>query len=123
MVDAKFRIFAKSLLTVLRRSSEQSSTSRISNLTAVERNGLREIRKLAKSGATRVTVSNKGGEFVELFQEVDKAITRLCLQDDTVYAHSSYEELVMKFRRLNRKWTEIARSANLPRGVITHAQV
>lgn len=115
-VDTKFRIFATSLLTVLRRSAGQSYLSRASNLTAAERNGLREIRELAKSGAIRVTVSDKGGEFVVLPQELDRAITRLHLQDNTIYASSSREEFGKQYRRLNRKWTEIAKSANLPKG-------
>lgn len=62
-VDTKFRVFATSVLTVLRRITGRRIAS---NLTVAQKCGLREVQDLVSSGAIRVTVSDKGGEFVVL---------------------------------------------------------
>lgn len=101
---------------VLRRSTR---TRRACNLTVAQRRGFKEIRDLEASGAIRVTISDKGGEFVVLPQQMDRAITRSHLSDHTIYGPATSEEFSRQYCRLNRKWTEIAKQANLPRNIIT----
>ncbi|VDP38403.1 unnamed protein product [Heligmosomoides polygyrus] len=69
-------------------------------------------------GITKVGVSDNAGEFVVLPQQLDKSITRHQLQDTNVYSRSNYEKFAKQFRFLNRKWTEIAKSAKLPKAVL-----
>ncbi|VDO88169.1 unnamed protein product [Heligmosomoides polygyrus] len=104
------------LFTVLRNYMGKRVSS---NLSTDQQQGLREIRSLSLSGAIKIGISDKGGEFAVLSQEHDRAITRLHLQDASVYSRSSPEEFRRQYRRLNRKWVEVSRSANLPKGMIT----
>lgn len=71
------------------------------------------------SGSIKIGVSGKGGEFVVLSQELDPALTRIHLQDATVYQQSSAQEFARQYRRLNKRWTDIARLANIPNSLVT----
>lgn len=110
-MDKRFRAFTISLLAVLRSISGKRVRS---NLTIAQRKGLKELKGMTSSGAIKIGVSNKGGEFVVLTQELDQAITRFHLQDATVYQQSSAQEFARHYRRLNKRWTDIARLANTP---------
>ncbi|VDO90712.1 unnamed protein product [Heligmosomoides polygyrus] len=87
MVDSKFRVF-----TVLRNYMGKRVSP---NLSTDQQQGLREIRNLSLSGAIKIGISDKGREFIVHSQELYRAITRLHLQDASVYSRSSPEE----FRR------------------------
>ena len=114
-IDTKFRVFSTSLLGVLQRWVGRRLRS---NLTDAQRRGLKEVRELTATGALKVSISDKGGEFVILSQDLDRAITALHLQDHTTYHRSSPEEFARQYRHLNRKWSDIAKTANLPRSLI-----
>ncbi|KAK6739453.1 hypothetical protein RB195_008128 [Necator americanus] len=115
-VDAKFRLFTTSVFSILKRFSRKHP---ISNLTPMQRSGLREIRELSTRGEIKVTISDKGGEFVVISRELDMAITRKHLDDATLYHSSSHEEFIKQSRRLNRVWVEIGKAAGLHKTMIT----
>ncbi|KAK6749016.1 hypothetical protein RB195_001558 [Necator americanus] len=115
-VDNKFRVFATSVYSVLERFSRKHVNF---NLTVAQRRGQREIRNLITAGEIKVSVSDKGGEFVVLSRELDKAITRQHLEDDSLYVPSSANEFRKQYRRLNRVWVETAGTAGLPKNFIT----
>lgn len=52
-------------------------------------------------------------------QHLDRSITRHHLQDTSVYSRSTPEEFTKQCRSLNRKWSDIAKTAELPRSLIT----
>ncbi|KAK6732228.1 hypothetical protein RB195_016547 [Necator americanus] len=85
----------------------------------MQRSGLREIRELSTRGEIKVTISDKGGEFVVISRELDMAITRKHLDDATLYHSSSHEEFIKQSRRLNRVWVEIGKAAGLHKTMIT----
>ncbi|KAK6735385.1 hypothetical protein RB195_018537 [Necator americanus] len=114
-VDAKFRLFTTSVFSILKRFSRKHP---ISNLTPMQRSGLREIRELSTRGEIKVTISDKGGEFVVISRELDMAITRKHLDDATLYHSSSHEEFIKQSRRLNRVWVEIGKAAGLHKTMI-----
>ncbi|KAK6763355.1 hypothetical protein RB195_023890 [Necator americanus] len=111
-VDNNFRVFATSVYSVLERFSKKHVNF---NLTVAQRRGLREIRNLIRAGEIKVFVS----EFVVLSRELDKAITRRHLEDDSLYVPSSANEFRKQYRRLNRVWVETAGTAGLPKNFIT----
>ena len=79
-VDANFRIFATSVFNVLKRYSQKPS---VNNLTFAQRRGLHELRDLCAEGRIKVSVSDKGGEFVVITRGLDMDITRYHLSDTT----------------------------------------
>ncbi|KAK6751606.1 hypothetical protein RB195_003179 [Necator americanus] len=115
-VDNNFRVFATSVYSVLECFSRKHVNF---NLTVAQRRGLCEIRNLTTAGEIKVSVSDKGGEFVVLSRELDKAITRQHLEDDSLYVPSSANEFRKQYRRLNRVWVETAGTAGLPKNFIT----
>ncbi|KAK6737038.1 hypothetical protein RB195_019623 [Necator americanus] len=116
-VDNKFRVFATSVYSVLKRFSKKKRVN--FNLSVAQRRGIREIRNLITAGEIKVSVSDKGGEFVVLSRELDKAITRQHLEDDGLYVPSSANEFRKQYRRLNRVWVETAGTAGLSKNLIT----
>ncbi|XGW34713.1 hypothetical protein V3C99_018598 [Haemonchus contortus] len=58
--DVKFRVLSSGVLEVFKRHMRE----RFSNLTNAQWEGLREIRKRVADGEIRLSVSDKGGEFV-----------------------------------------------------------
>lgn len=100
-------VFFKSLFTVLRSFIGKRS----SNLSAAQQQGHRDIRNLSY-WVPKDRMSDKGGDFVVLSQELNRAVARSHLHDLSVYTRSSSE--FKQYRRLNKKWVEVARSANLP---------
>ncbi|WKY02527.1 hypothetical protein Q1695_016084 [Nippostrongylus brasiliensis] len=115
-IDAKFRILATSLLTVVQRGMKKNI---IPNLTPGQRRGLKEIKELVSRGALKVGVSDKGGEFVVLPQEMDKTITALHLQNNSVYAKSTCKEFTAQSDHLKRTWTSIATEARFDPKLVT----
>ncbi|XGW03988.1 hypothetical protein V3C99_015267 [Haemonchus contortus] len=116
VADTKFRLFATTLFSELRRNIGVRVPP---NLSAAQRRGLKELRELSQSGAIKISVSDKGGEFVVLSQDLDRAMTRLHLQDQSTYSPSAPEEFTRQYRHLNKVWTETAKLANLPKTVIS----
>ncbi|EYB83018.1 hypothetical protein Y032_0345g3120 [Ancylostoma ceylanicum] len=120
LVDTKFRVFATSLFSILSRYSNKRAPS---NLTPTQRLGLREIRDLCARGEIKISVSDKGGEFVVISRELDMAITEHHLEDATVYRPSSPEEFRKQYRHLNKVWVETARAAGLAQHIIARLKI
>ncbi|EYC34644.1 hypothetical protein Y032_0001g72 [Ancylostoma ceylanicum] len=119
-VDVPFRLFADEVLKVLNRFRYMRTPS---NLTYEMRGGIKAIRELVDSAKIRLSISDKGGEFVVIPRKLDKAITKLHLRDDSLYRPSSVEEFMSQHRRLNREWTRIAKSARLPSSGVSRLKI
>ncbi|EYC42711.1 hypothetical protein Y032_0521g2875 [Ancylostoma ceylanicum] len=78
---------------------------------------------MISSGLIRLSTSDKGGEFVVIPQQLDKAITEEHLRDDTLYRTSSAKEFQAQYRHLNREWVKVARTAGLPRSFIARLKI
>ncbi|EYC44211.1 hypothetical protein Y032_0468g2007 [Ancylostoma ceylanicum] len=81
------------------------------------------VREMISSGLIRLSTSDKGGEFVVIPQQLDKAITEEHLRDDTLYRTSSAKEFQAQYRHLNREWVKVARTAGLPRSFIARLKI
>ncbi|EYB97637.1 hypothetical protein Y032_0139g2134 [Ancylostoma ceylanicum] len=64
-------------------------------------------------GMIRLSVSDKGGEFVVMPQPLDREITELHLSDPTVYRCTTQSEFVSQYRRLNHVWMMTGKAAGL----------
>ncbi|VDO20352.1 unnamed protein product [Haemonchus placei] len=80
--------------------------------------GLREVRKRVADGKIRLSVSDKGGEFMVLPCSLDPEITELHLNDASVYGHSTEKAFLTQCHRLNTLWVSIGRTAKLDRMLI-----
>ncbi|EYC18662.1 hypothetical protein Y032_0026g1298 [Ancylostoma ceylanicum] len=114
-VDSAFRLFTTSVFATINQFLHKRPTQ---NLTPAQIRGLKEIRDLTSSGAIKISISDKGGEFVVMPKELERKITRLHLQDETLYALSSEKEFRKQYRRLNRVWVETAQSVGIPKATI-----
>ncbi|KAJ1373722.1 hypothetical protein KIN20_036212, partial [Parelaphostrongylus tenuis] len=63
-----------------------------SNLTELQKRGMKEVRKLIREGRIRPSVSDKDGEFVVIPRQLDIAITNKHLEDALLYRPSSVKE-------------------------------
>ena len=114
-IDNKFRIFSEKTFKTLNQYLARSLRS---NLTETRKRGMREVRELIKSKAIRVSVSDKGGEFVIIPRQLDVAITEKHLQDASLYRPSTEKEFKTQYRKLNREWVKEAKAAGLKPSVI-----
>ncbi|EYC41775.1 hypothetical protein Y032_0557g3394 [Ancylostoma ceylanicum] len=89
--DSRFRLFATDLFNTLGRFSNIRHRS---NLSAAQKCGMEEIRSLIKSQSIRLSISDKGGEFVVIPKQLDEAITEEHLKDKTLYRPSSSQEFL-----------------------------
>uniref|UniRef100_A0A0K0DE45 Reverse transcriptase domain-containing protein n=1 Tax=Angiostrongylus cantonensis TaxID=6313 RepID=A0A0K0DE45_ANGCA len=94
-----------------------------SNLTEVQKRGMREVRELIRSKNIRLSVSDKGGEFVVIPHQLDVDITKKHLEDASLYRPSSEKEFKSKYRKLNHEWAKTARAAGLKPSVISQLKV
>ncbi|EYB96818.1 hypothetical protein Y032_0146g2522 [Ancylostoma ceylanicum] len=117
LVDTKFRLFTTSVFFSILTSYCKKPP--ISNLTPAQRRGLREIRELSAQGEIKISTSDKGGEFVIISRELDMAITKHHLEDETLYRASSAQEFARQYRHLNKVWVETAKAAGLNKATIT----
>ena len=76
---------------------------------------MKHVRELIRSRQIRLSVSDKGGEFVVAPHQLDIAITENHLRDASIYRPSSHAEFQKQFRKLNREWIRIAKAAHLSR--------
>ncbi|CAJ0596319.1 unnamed protein product [Cylicocyclus nassatus] len=107
--DVKFRILSSNVLTAYTQPKPCCRT----NLTYSEMLGYKEVRDLIRSEKVRISVSDKGGEFVIMPQELDREITELHLNDKSVYKRVSEKEYHSQYKRLNHVWMSIGKSAGL----------
>uniref|UniRef100_A0A7I4Y0P3 Reverse transcriptase domain-containing protein n=1 Tax=Haemonchus contortus TaxID=6289 RepID=A0A7I4Y0P3_HAECO len=110
VVNTKFRLLATSVYRVVRQFVDRHPGF---NLTPLQRQGFKELRNRIEAGEIRLSVSDKGGEFVVIPQVLDKAITQLHLQDKTLYCRSTEKEYAKQYRKLNKVWCGVAKVAGL----------
>ncbi|EYC25250.1 hypothetical protein Y032_0012g1785 [Ancylostoma ceylanicum] len=82
-----------------------------------------EVRNLIADNSIRLSVSDKGGEFVVLPQTLDRDITRLHLSDTTVYRRATEKEFLAQCRRLNETWITVGKSAGLDERFISRLKL
>uniref|UniRef100_A0A7I4YFD5 Reverse transcriptase domain-containing protein n=1 Tax=Haemonchus contortus TaxID=6289 RepID=A0A7I4YFD5_HAECO len=117
--DVKFKILSAGVLTVL----NQNRRLRSSNLTYKQRQGLKELRELRSNGTLRITVSDKGGEFVVMSQTLDRAITELHLSDSSVYRRVTEKDFSSQCSRLNHIWLSVAKSAGIDEKLVSRLKL
>ncbi|KAK6731152.1 hypothetical protein RB195_007551 [Necator americanus] len=61
----------------------------------------------------RLSVSDKDGEFVVMSQALDRKITNLHLEDETIYRRVTEKQFLMQCKRLNHVWMSVGKSAGL----------
>uniref|UniRef100_A0A7I4Z6L7 Reverse transcriptase domain-containing protein n=1 Tax=Haemonchus contortus TaxID=6289 RepID=A0A7I4Z6L7_HAECO len=105
----KFRVLSSGVLEIFKRHGRE----RFSNMTNEQWDGLREVRKRVADGEIRLSVSDKGGEFVVLPCSLDREITELHLNDASVYGHSTEKAFLTQCHRLNTLWVSIGKTAKL----------
>ncbi|EYC09832.1 hypothetical protein Y032_0059g3073 [Ancylostoma ceylanicum] len=107
--DIKFRILASGVLEVLNKYKRRQYC----NMTREQWQGLRQLREMTDNGSIRVTVSDKGGEFVIIPQAPDREITDLHLRDATINRQTDEKEFMAQCRRLNDVWALMTKSAGI----------
>ncbi|XGW07455.1 hypothetical protein V3C99_010548, partial [Haemonchus contortus] len=112
--DIKFRVLSSGVLEVFKRHTRE----RFANLTNAQWEGLREIRRRVADGEIRLSVSDKGGEFVVLPRSLDREITKLHLNDTSVYSSSTEKAFLTQCHRLNALWVSIGKIAKLDNRLI-----
>ncbi|EYB87792.1 hypothetical protein Y032_0257g404 [Ancylostoma ceylanicum] len=118
-VDTKFKI----LLTGVLNAYTHHRRFTHSNLTREQWEGFAEVRELTKNGAIRLSVSDKGGEFVVIPQVLDREITELHLQDTTLYCPVTEKDFHNQCRRLNDAWMSIGKSAGLDERFLSRLKI
>ncbi|EYB84864.1 hypothetical protein Y032_0308g2042 [Ancylostoma ceylanicum] len=118
-VDIKFRILSSGILSVLNENRRRCS----SNLTYDQWRGFREMRELINSGEIRLSVSDKGGEFVVMSQELDRRITELHLADTSIYRRTTRTEFHSQCKRLNHIWTTTGKAAGLSESFLSRLKI
>ena len=108
-VDTKFRILSAGVLNAYSRIARRQRM----NLNRSQWLGFKELRELTSNGIVRVSVSDKGGEFVVLSQDLDREITELHLSDATLYRRVSERDYHSQCKRLNHVWVEVGKAAGL----------
>ncbi|KAK6750258.1 hypothetical protein RB195_002320 [Necator americanus] len=107
--DTKFRILLSGVLSAYNHHRRLT----LNNLTREQWQGLKEIREMTTRGDIRLSVSDKGGEFVVMPQALDREITNLHLQDETIYRRVTEKEFLEQCKRLNHVWMTMGKSAGL----------
>ena len=108
-VDVKFRILSAGILSAY---SEAKRLKRW-NLTRAQWLGFKEICDMTANGTVRVSVSDKGGEFVVIPRQLDSEITNLHLNDTTVYRRINEKDFHAQCKRLNHVWMTVGKAAGL----------
>ncbi|EYC21254.1 hypothetical protein Y032_0020g81 [Ancylostoma ceylanicum] len=107
--DIKFRVLSSGILEVLNKFKRVHQ----SNLSQEHWQGFKEVRSLIANNSIRLSVSDKGGEFVVLPQSLDREITELHLSDTTIYQRATEKDFLTQCKRLNDTWISVGKSAGL----------
>ncbi|EYB90288.1 hypothetical protein Y032_0222g2647 [Ancylostoma ceylanicum] len=107
--DIKFRVLSSGILEVLNKFKRVHQ----SNLSQEHWQGFKEVRNLIANNSIRLSVSDKGGEFVVLPQTLDREITELHLSDTTIYQRATEKDFLTQCKRLNDTWISVGKSAGL----------
>ncbi|EYC06837.1 hypothetical protein Y032_0073g732 [Ancylostoma ceylanicum] len=81
------------------------------------------MRELISNGSVRLSVSDKGGEFVVMPQVLDRAITTAHLADSTVYRQATEKDFLAQCRRLNDVWVTVGKLAGLDERFISRLKL
>ncbi|VDM52168.1 unnamed protein product [Angiostrongylus costaricensis] len=84
---------------------------------------MREGRKLIRLKNIRLSVSDKGGDFVVIPHQLDVEITKEHLEDASLYRTSSEREFKSRCRKLNHEWVKMARASGLKPSVMFQLKV
>ncbi|VDM64198.1 unnamed protein product [Angiostrongylus costaricensis] len=103
-------MFANEALKVLNHYRAKRYSS---NLTEVQKRGMREVRELIRLETLRLSISDKGGEFAVIAHQLDVEITKKHLEDASLYRPSSGKEFKSKYRKLSHDWAKMVRAAGL----------
>ena len=118
-VDIKFKILLTGVLTAYTHHKRYTH----SNLTREQWQGFAEVREMTKNGAIRLSVSDKGGEFVVMPQVLDRKITEAHLQDTTLYCPVTESDFHNQCRRLNDIWMSIGKSSGLDEKFLSRLKI
>ncbi|KAK6735982.1 hypothetical protein RB195_018944 [Necator americanus] len=80
-------------------------------------------REMTTRGNIRLSVSDKGGEFEVMSQALDREITNLHLQDETIYRRVTDKEFLVQCKRLNHVWMSMGKSAGLDERFVSHLKL
>ncbi|EYC06420.1 hypothetical protein Y032_0076g1051 [Ancylostoma ceylanicum] len=78
---------------------------------------------MTRNGAIRLSVSDKGGEFVVIPQVLDREITAHHLRDTTLYRRVTEKDFHTQCRRLNDIWVTVGRSSGLDERFVSHLKL
>ncbi|EYC44083.1 hypothetical protein Y032_0472g2059 [Ancylostoma ceylanicum] len=78
---------------------------------------------MTKNGTIRLSVSDKGGEFVVMPQVLDREITELHLQDSTLYCRVTEKDFHNQCKHLNDVWTTIGKSCCLDERFLSRLKI
>ena len=84
---------------------------------------MKHLRELVGSEQIRLSISDKGGEFVVIPHQLDIAITENHLRDMSIYRPSSRAEFQKQFRSLNREWIKTAKAAHFSRDMTARLKI
>ena len=93
------------------------------NLNFKRKAGMKQLKEIIGSKQIRLSISDKGGEFVVIPHHLDVAITEKHLENTAIYRPSSYAEFQRQFRHLNREWVKTARAAHFSRDMTTRLKL
>ncbi|EYC41359.1 hypothetical protein Y032_0572g144 [Ancylostoma ceylanicum] len=107
--DIKLRVLSSGILEVLNTFKRVHH----SNLSQEQWQGFKEVRSLIADNSIRLSVSDKGREFVVLTQTLDREIAELHFSDTTIYQRATEKDFLAQCRRLNGMWINVGKSAGL----------
>ena len=82
------------------------------NLSPCLRSALKSLIKRRDAGEIRISVSDKGGEFVVMPAALDREITLLHLSDTSIYVPSSKKSFTQKSKNINTIWDTVCKNRN-----------
>ncbi|VDM55386.1 unnamed protein product [Angiostrongylus costaricensis] len=84
---------------------------------------MRQVQELIKSKTIRLSVSDKGEEFVVIPLQLDVDITEKCLEDASLYRACTEKEFKSQNRKLNNEWVKMASAAGLKPADTLHLKI
>ncbi|KAK6756922.1 hypothetical protein RB195_015007 [Necator americanus] len=117
--DVKFRIVSAGVLATFNQHRNQ----RHRNLTRHQWQGFREVRELTSNGTLRISVSDKGGEFVVMPQTLNREITERHLMDNSIYRRVAEKEFTAQYKRLNHVWMSVGKAAGIDERFLSRLKV
>ncbi|KAJ1349963.1 hypothetical protein KIN20_005648 [Parelaphostrongylus tenuis] len=73
--------------------------------------GMKKVQELIREESIRLSVSEKGGDFVLILRQLAISLTNNYLEDALLYQPSSVKEFKRQNRKLNNEWVHTAEAA------------